>query len=330
MTAHSARWAIVGTGTIARTTVADLQLTENVDLVAVASRSAVTAATFASEFGIPTSFGSYEQLFNSPDIDVVYICTPVSTHFQLTTAALQAGKNVLCEKPLTMSAAEARSLAALASERRLLLMEAMWMRFNPAIRRMVEDVESGAIGEVRAVQSGFGIPFPRVAGSRFWEPDLGGGAVLDLGIYPLAFAHLLLGIPDRMHVEGVMLDDGIDVRETTYLAYGDGKFAIAASSLSEFLAPMASVGGSSGAITINESFFSTHTYTLLANPFEAPRVEEFTIEGAGYVPMFRAYGEALARGLLEHPLNPLRFTIEVLAMIDEVRERLSVQTRSRN
>ena len=159
--------------------------------MAVASRTAANAEAFAAEFEVPRGYGDYDALFADEDVDVVYIGTPIGTHVEVARRALLAGKHVLLEKAFTTTADEARELAALAAEQGRFLMEAMWMRFNPAIQRVLDEVADGAIGDVRTVQAGFGFPPP--PGAIHWRPDLGGGALLDMGVYPLSFAHLRHG-----------------------------------------------------------------------------------------------------------------------------------------
>jgi predicted dehydrogenase len=200
-------------------------------------------------------------------------------------------------------------------------MEAMWMRFNPAIQRVLEEVAAGSIGDVRTVQAGFGFPPP--AGAIHWRPDLGGGALLDMGVYPLSFAHLLMGPPDRVEATGEMRDDGLDVTASVFLRYSDGRFAHALTSFAGPVDPVASVGGSRGVISLDAPFFFSGSYRVLTLPGFAVRPESAANEGRGYVPMFRAVSEAIADGLLEHPDRPLRDTIAVLETIDEVRRQLT-------
>ena len=209
-------WAIVGTGGISRTTAGDLHLTENLDLVAVASRTIENASAFAEEFEVPRAYGDYDALFEDDAVEVVYIGTPIATHAELARRALRAGKHVLVEKAFTTTADDARGLAALAAREDRFLMEAMWMRFNPAFRRMLDEVENGVIGEVRTVQAGFGIPFP--PDWNIWRPELGGGALLDMGDYPLTLAHLMLGRPTSVTATGELRDDGLDVTASVYLS----------------------------------------------------------------------------------------------------------------
>ena len=321
------RWGIVGTGRISASTVGDLRLAENVDLVAVASRTTANAEAFAAEHDVPRSYGDYDALFAAEDVDVVYLGTPISTHAELARRALLAGKHVLVEKAFTTTAAEAEELAALATERGRFLMEAMWMAFNPAIRRLLDEVAEGAIGDVRTVQGSFGFPSPPEA--IIWRPDLGGGALLDRGVYPLTLAQLLLGRPDSVQAMGEMRDDGLDVTVSVFLRYAEGRLANALTSVAEFVGVGASVGGTKGIVTLDPPFHMTETFSVVEPPFGAPRTVTEPREGNGYVPMFRAVSEAVAAGLLEHPWRPLCDTIEVLETIDEVRRQLSATGEGR-
>jgi len=314
------RWGIVGTGGISRTVVGDLHLAENVDLVAVASRTADKAEAFAAEFGVPRAHGDYDALFADDDVDVVYIGTPIGTHHDVARRALLAGKHVVLEKAFTTTADEARELTALAAAQDRFLMEAMWMRFNPAIQRILAEIAAGAIGDVRTVQAGFGFPPP--TGAIHWRPDLGGGALLDMGVYPLSLAHLVMGAPDRIEATGEMRDDGLDLTASVFLRYRDGRFAHALTSLAGPVDPVASIGGTRGAISLDAPFFVRGSYRVLTFPELTVRPETVPIEGRGYVPMFRAVSDAISDGLLEHPLRPLAETIAVLETMDEVRRQL--------
>jgi predicted dehydrogenase len=315
------RWGIVGTGRISATTVGDLHRTENVDLVAVASRTGANAEAFAADHSVPRAYGDYDALFADEDVDVVYLGTPISTHAELARRAIEAGKHVLVEKAFTTTAAEARELAALAAERGRFLMEAMWMVFNPAIRRLLDEVAAGAIGELRTVQGSFGFPSPPDA--IIWRPDLGGGALLDRGVYPLTLAQVLLGKPESVQAMGEMRDDGLDVTVSVYLRYSDGRFANALTSVADFVGAGANVGGTRGIVTLDPPFHMTETFSVVEPPFGTPRTVTAPREGNGYVPMFRAVSQAIGEGLLEHPWRPLRDTIEVLETMDEIRRQLA-------
>lgn len=288
--------------------------------MAVASRSIETASAFAAEFEVPRAYGDFGALLDDDEIDVVYIGTPIGTHEAIAREALLAGKHVLVEKAFTTTARGARGLAALAAKQGSFLMEAMWMRFNPAFQRMLDEVAGGAIGDLRCVQAGFGFPAPPEW--NHWRPDLGGGALLDMGVYPLTLAHVLLGVPDTVEATGEMRDDGLDLTASAFLRYDDGRFATALASLRGFVGAGATIGGSTGFLTYDEPFLSAGSFHVESPPFGTPRTVSVDLEGNGYVPMFRAVGQAIADGLLEHPLRPLRDTIDVLDTMDEIRSQL--------
>ncbi len=314
------RWGMVGTGGISRTTVGDLHRTENLELLAVGSRSIQRAKDFASQHDVPRSYGSYDALFADPDVEVAYICTPIATHAELARRGLLAGKHVLVEKALTTTADEARELTALAAQQGRFLMEAMWMRFNPVFCRMLDEVADGVVGEIRTVQAGFGFPPPPSA--IHWQPALGGGALLDLGVYPLTLAQVLLGAPESVEATGEVRDDGLDLTASVFLRYDDGRFATALATLRGFVGAGATVGGAEGLIMVDPPFHAARSFTVLNPPLGTPRTVSVPREGNGYVPMFRAVGQAVVDGLLEHPWRPLSDTIAVLDTMDEVRAQL--------
>ena len=321
------RWAVAGPGSIAARTLPDLTLTENVEVIAVSSRTQQRANTFASEFGIPRAYGAYQAMLADPDVDVVYICAPHGAHFAMTAQAIRAGKHVLCEKPFTVNAAQARRLADLARDHNVFLMEAMWMKFNPTVRRLREVVEAGTIGAVRHITAAMGFPVPAAA-TRFWSAEQGGGALLDLGVYVLTFVEMFLAGGGEMTVSSVhgrIREDGVDTRALVTLAAGEATAPIA-TSIDHTVVPAVSIAGTSGFILVDMPFWvpkGFDVYPRGLGPGAPPpsRVETDT-EGAGYVPMFRAVSEAVQSGWTEHPAHPLSATIGTLELVDEVRRQL--------
>lgn len=311
------RWSIAGTGVVSRQIAHDLRLVEGASIVAVASRSIENAVSFGADFDIPNRFDDYSAMLES-DIDVVYLCTPHVTHFDLARRALLHRKHVLCEKPLGLDAREVRELAELARAKGLFLMEAMWMKFNPLMGLVGDIVSSGEIGQVRAVQASFGAPFPRDGSSR-WQP--GGSALLDQGIYPVTLSHMLLGAPESVHATGTVRADGNDLSEHFTLEYGDGRFSHGASSMVEYLGTSAAISGDRGWIDIDPGFWFASSLTVLSYGPEGPRARRCTVdrEGFGYTPMLRAVTEAVASGQLEHPAHTLEDTISVFETLDAIR-----------
>ena len=328
MTQERVRWAVVGTGGIARRTIGDLRLCENADVVAVCSRRQEAADEFARDSGIPRAYGDFTDLCDDGGVDAVYIGTPHGTHVHYAERAIRAGKSVLCEKPLTMTAAEAIELEGLAEAHGVFLMEAMWMKFSPSMRHAIELVEAGEIGEPRFVQAGLGYPVPPDGPQRFWDAQLGGGALFDMGVYTIALAHLFLGIPDEVRAFGSIRDDGVDLYEGVTLSYSSGGLAQLTTSITFLIPPLGSLGGTEGSIAFGEPLFSPNSLQVAkGRPPNPPTIDqlEFQREGAGYVPMFRAAGDAILAGESQHPLHPVAATVDVLRTMELVRDRLIAQ-----
>ena len=193
----------------------------------MASRTDASAKAFAERFGIPRAYGSWAELAADDEVDVVYVATPHSAHRAATGLCLEAGKHVLCEKAFTLNSREAEELVALARDRGLFLMEAMWTYCNPVIRRLTALVADGAIGEIRTVQADFGLAGPFAPDHRLRDPALGGGALLDLGVYPVSFAQLLLGEPDRIQADALLSPEGVDLNTGMLLGWEIGRHGAA-------------------------------------------------------------------------------------------------------
>ncbi len=327
------RWAVVGSGGIGKRTVGDLRLCDNAEVVAIGSRARESADAFAQAHGLPLAFDDHALLCASPDIDAVYLGTPHATHFALAARALRAGKHVLCEKPLTMKADEARELGRIATAHRVFLMEAMWMKFSPAMRKAVELVAQGAIGEPRLLQAGLGYPVPADGPKRFWDAALGGGALYDMGVYNITLAQMFLGELAEISVTGTMRPDGVDLEEAITLRYAGGGLAQLATAITCMVPPRAWLGGRRGAIDFQEPLFSPGGLKITTGrPPAPPEVQElkFEREGAGYVPMFRAVNDAILAGAIEHPLHPVSATAEVLDIMERIQAAMARERDGRS
>jgi predicted dehydrogenase len=327
MAEQSVRWGILATGGIAAAFTADLVDLPDAELVAVASRSEESARVFAERFGIPRAYGDWESLAKDGDIDVVYVATPHSAHRVAAGLCLEAGRNVLCEKPFTLNLREAEELVGLARGRGRFLMEAMWMYCNPLIRRLKALVDDGAIGEVRTVQADFGLAGPFPPAHRLRDPALGGGALLDLGVYPVSFAHLLLGEPSDVTARATLSAEGVDLQTGALLSFGDGALASVHCSIVGGTSVSASVTGSQGRIDIPDGFFHPDRFVLHRDG-RAP--EEFTADPAdGPRSSLRHEAKevmrALRAGETESPLVPLDGTLAVMRTLDAIRERIGVR-----
>ncbi|MFF6998647.1 Gfo/Idh/MocA family protein [Streptomyces sp. NPDC008313] len=327
MTVDKVRWGILATGGMAATFTADLVDMPDAEVVAVASRSDASAKAFAERFGIPRAYGDWASLAEDSDIDVVYVATPHSAHRVAAGMCLEAGRNVLCEKPFTLNVREAEELVQLTRSRGLFLMEAMWMYCNPVVRRLKALVDDGAIGEVRTVQADFGIAGPFPAGHRLRDPAQGGGALLDLGVYPVSFAQLLLGEPSGITARAVLSDEGVDLQTGALLTWESGALASVHCSIEGGTPSFASVTGSEGRIDIPEGFFCPERFVLHRDGRDP---EEFTADPA-HGPRTSLRHEAaevmraLRAGETESPLVPLDGTLAVMRTLDAVRDRTGVR-----
>lgn len=318
------RLGMIGIGWMGDAIAPDARRCAEVELVAVAARDADRTAAFAQRHGIPEST-TVTGLLAHPDVDVVYVATTHESHLELALAALAAGKPVLVEKPLTVTAAEGEQLFAAARDAGLFAMEAMWMRFNPAVRRLSELLADGAIGSPRTAQASFGFPVP--PGGRLWDPARAGGSLLDQGVYPLTFADLVLGEPSSIAATGSGLgydgaETGVDTELGMLLGYPGGQQAVLASSIRALLPLGASVGGELGRLELDPPFWGTAAVTLHRHDGSTQR-EEFPLDGNGYVPMLRAVDEAVRGGMLEHPLCDSATSLRLLRTMDTVRARLA-------
>lgn len=324
------RWAIAGAGTISRSIVPDLQLIPGNHVDIVFSRDRANAARFAKEFGLTRWTDDFASLIRDPGVDVLYLATPFATHAALAREALLAGKHVIVEKPMALNAAEVEDLFDLADRQGLFLMEAMWMKFNPAFRHLFELLDSGLIGQPSSLRAGFGFPLIADGGSR-WDVARSGGTLLDQGIYPVTLAHAIFGTPTGIHASGRLREDGLDFAEHFTLDFKDGQFAQCASSMTEFVDPSASVSGSLGWITLPGMFWTSTTLLIHAGSWArmfAPEPMEHDREGNGYVPMLRAAGEAIRSGATQHPIHPRSDTVAVFRTLDTISRQVKESAAS--
>ncbi len=315
------RWGIIATGNIAGSMAAALEQVPEAEMVAVASRSLEAAERFASSWGIPRRYDSYEAMVGDDDVDVVYVATPHAFHRENVIAALRAGKHVLCEKPLTLNAAQAAECTALARARGLFLMEAVWMRFFPAITRLSAAVRDGAVGEVELLQADFCLDIPFDPANRLFNLDLGGGALLDLGIYPLSFATMLLGAPQTVEGEARVGATGVDETNSITLEFASGAIAQLASSSRSYKPHTAHVIGREGRIEIPEFF---HPSRFVIHRGSDREEMQFPIRGNGYVHEVEEVHRCIRAGLTESPVLPLAETVATMELMDELRRRWGV------
>ncbi len=316
------RWGILATGGIAQRFTEDLVTLPGAEVVAVGSRSVTAAEDFAQRHGIARSYGSWQELAEDPDVQVVYVATPHSAHHAAASVCLQAGKAVLCEKPFTLDAASTANLIWQAGERGVFLMEAMWTRTIPAIRRIVELVDEGAIGEVTHIAADFGVAGPFPPGHRMRAKELGGGALLDLGVYPVSFAYLFLGIPQSIVASAALLPEGTDENTGIVLRYDSGAIATLHCGMSGETGQRAVITGTAGRIEVPRLFYRPDGFTLVRDGESTEIAEPFHGHGMGHEA--EEVMRCLRAGLTQSELVPLGDSLAVMEILDEIRAQIGV------
>lgn len=315
------RWGILATGGIAATFARDVQANvPSAVIAAVGSRSPQAASEFARRFDIKKAHGSWHDLAADPDVDVIYIATPHSHHHQTALLCLRAGKPLLVEKAFTLNLKQAQDLVTVARERRLFLMEAMWTRTLPAIRKMLQIIDEGAIGEVTSVQAAFGLGLDFEPSHRLRNPELGGGALLDLGVYPVSFAQLLLGEPNQVRAWASLHPEGTDARTGIVLGFPSGAVATLFCGVRGDVRA-ATVVGTEGRIEFPDGFHNADRF-VLHRP--GSMAETITADPAGLHHQAAEVGRCLRAGLTESPLVPLSSTLSVMGTMDAVRAQIGV------
>ncbi|GAA1993705.1 Gfo/Idh/MocA family oxidoreductase [Microbacterium pumilum] len=319
------RWGILATSGIAHAFTRDLR-TAGLDVAAVGSRRADSAAEFAAEFGIPRSHGSYEDLVADPDVDIVYISTPHPFHAENAILALEAGKHVLVEKPFTLNAAEAARVRAVAAERGLLAMEAMWSRYLPHMVRIRELLADGALGDVRAVLADHTQRITSDPTHRLNALELGGGALLDLGIYPISFVWDVLGAPATVTASATIAATGADSEVATIFTYASGAISTTFSASHSAGPNTAHVIGTEARIDIDAVWYDGATTFRLVAPDGAVREEYVSkLEGRGMQYQALAAERYIAEGTNDSDILPIDETVAIMGTLDTVRSIIGVR-----
>lgn len=354
--AKQIRWGILGAGRIARGFAQGLRILPDARLVGIASRTVETVRQFTRMHPVERVYASYEEMVRDPSLDVIYVATPHNRHVHDVTLCLEHGKAVLCEKPFTVNARQARQVIELARARRLFCMEAMWMRFIPLIRRVAELAASDQFGDLRMLMADFGVANAYQPQSRFYNPALAGGALLDRGVYPISLAHMLFGKPDEVVGLAGMTREGVDEHSALVLRFPKGRLAVLASSLSSFGSNGAMLSGTHGKIQIHAPFFCPQRMTIeryqpaldpvgsdltlkhrlvegikqnpvlkrvypVVRSLVRPRSRDVTmrIKGNGYNYEAAEVMRCLRLGLTESPLMTLDETLQIMETMDTVR-----------
>lgn len=291
---------------------------KNAEIVAVGSRTRESAEVFGREFDIPNCHASYEALANDPEIDVIYIGTPHNYHKEHTILCLEAGKHVLCEKPLAINVGESRAMVELARARGLFLMEAMWTRFIPSTERIREIVTEGTLGEIRMFTADFGFRSEWDPRSRLLDPEYGGGSLLDVGIYPISFASMLLGTPKEITAIAHIGETKVDEQIGVMFGYEQGQIAQLHSAVRTESPQEATLMGTKGTLRIHSPFWRANEITLTV---EGKSPEKITIPfvGNGYNYEADEVASCIRAGRVESAIMPLDESLSIMETLDTIR-----------
>jgi predicted dehydrogenase len=321
------RWGILACGKIAKKFAADLKLVGNGELVAVASRDIERAKEFAAEYPAKYIFGSYEELVNCDEVDAIYVASPHSHHHEHTMLCLKHGKAVLCEKAFAINQHQAKEMIDLAREKKVFLMEALWTRFLPHYLKVSEMIEEGKLGELKGVLANFGFKPPEPVSPRLFEPSLGGGSLLDIGIYPVFLAQSILGVPDSITAKMDPAATGVDEQCSMVFHYKNGMTANLFSTLASNLETDADIFGTQGRIRLTNRFYEPSA-TIQYYPDVITSRTIIPIEkepGWGYQYEIRHVNECLQKGLTESPMWALDDTMNLMKTLDAVREVMGLR-----
>lgn len=316
------KWGIVGAGNIAHSFSKDLALVNGGELTSVASRDLEKAKSFAAAYGAPNAYGSYEALFESKTVDIIYIATPHTSHAELSIAAMKAGINVLCEKPMGVNKGQVQEMIQVAKEKDVFLMEALWSRFNPTIKKVKELVDNGTIGDIGYLHADFAFyALDRDENGRLLNPGLAGGSLLDIGIYPIFLSYLLLGMPKNIKALSHFYKTGVEIQTSMIFDYEIAQ-SILYSGLNSNSEMKAQIAGSTGSIFINPRWHEATGYTLEKDGDSV--VNEVGKLGKGYTHEIEEVHECLNSGKKESDLWNHQNSLDLIEIMDTVRLKTGI------
>ena len=316
-------WGILGPGGIARAFAKDLTLLEGHTVGAVGSRSLSNAQSFADDFG-GTAYGSYEELINDSTIDAIYVATPHPAHHDNVISALDAGKAVLCEKPFAVNAKQAQAMVDAATRNKVALMEAMWARFLPHYAQVREIIASDVLGPIISIHADHGQRLADQNIPRLIEPQLAGGALLDLGIYPISFAHMILGNPVAIISSAVMTDKGVDAQSSMIFTYENGAQAVLTTTMIEQTPCRAVVAGLNGWLEIDRTFYNPASMRVVLNDGSVTEYPN-TYSGHGLREQAESFKQLVQSGKLQSDILSWKDTVDIMKSMDTVREQIGLK-----
>ncbi|HTN38929.1 MAG TPA: Gfo/Idh/MocA family oxidoreductase [Arachidicoccus sp.] len=316
-------WGIIGPGKIAQKFANALKLTPRVNLGAVASRDINKAKSFAQQFDCPVYYDNYLQLVKDPTIDAIYIATPHAFHLEQTRLCLENGKAVLCEKPLTLSAAQVTTLMDIANQHQTFLMEAMWARFIPLTEAILKIIKADEIGSVHYMKADFGFPAAPNPTGRLFNPALGGGSLLDVGIYPIYLCTLLMGWPDKIHATGRLSEQGIDLDCHAFLQYKEMKTGVISSSIVYQTPITAEITGTKGQIQIPCPWYKNNYFHLKKGDGDWEKISLPPMPN-GFEFEIQEVTKCLDEGLIQSSTWPLTSSLQIATIMDQIKQQIGV------
>jgi predicted dehydrogenase len=316
------RWGIAGPGAIATGFADSMAMVEGGEIVAVASRSAERAGAFGDTWGIARRHGDYEALAADPEVDIVYVATPQSRHEADVLMFLEGGKHVLCEKPFALNEGQARRMVDTARRRGLFLMDAVWSRFLPSYRAMTDVLGEGRIGEPLLVEADFGFRAPLNPEHRLFRPELGGGGLLDLGIYPLQLCSLVLGPVEQVVAQGSIGETGVDEQVAAVLRHAGGKLGVMKAAIRVAMTCTARIAGTEGSIELPAFMHCPNSLTV--NSAGGREEIDASFEGNGLRFQIAEVQRNVSDGLTESPVMPLDETVALMSTLDAIRSQIGL------
>ena len=316
------KWGVIGCGNIANKFASDLALIADAELQAVASRNLERAQEFGQKYNAISSYGNYDELFLDASVDIVYIATPHNFHCELSSRAMEHNKHVLCEKPLAINRKEAEKMIAMSKDKNLFFMEGLWTRFNPTFVEVKNRIDKGEIGQVKYIKADFSFKSHHPLDSRVFNLDLGGGAILDIGIYPTFLAYALLGKPNEILAKSIFNEiTNCDVQSSMLFHYEDAQ-AILYSSFMSKSKMIACISGSDGEIYLHDSWHAAQGYTLVKNGEE--EVIELPTKGIGFSHEIMECNNCIRNNQIESKLWSHQNSLDLISILDEVRSEVGL------
>ncbi|UPZ13512.1 Gfo/Idh/MocA family protein [Flavobacterium humidisoli] len=319
---RSIKWGIVGLGNIASQFASDLVLIENAELTAVASRDLAKAEEFGGRFNALRMYNSYDLLFEDSEVEIVYIATPHNSHVELSIKALESGKDVLCEKPMALSYEDARRVIEASKKNNRFFMEAFWTRFIPSVQDVLQKIRNGIIGDVNYIKADFAFHGSETENKRLFDKELGGGALFDIGVYPLFLSYILLGYPKEIAAKAIKHKNDIDLQTSMILQYESAQSVLHASIVSES-DMKAIISGTKGRIELNAPWFIADSYSLFINE---EKEATFTLPalGKGYSHEIMECQNCILNNQIESKLWSHQNCLDLSRIVEEIKNQIGL------